>query len=95
MVPLTIDTAWKTPGGMDWVLADAQVDLDRRGRSIVNRADPASTRRSPHVPSATLWFRRKPAGSVDSSNGPAVRTTVRPSGSSARSHSGQSRSEPM
>ncbi len=44
----------------------------------------------PHVPLATRWFRRRPAGNVDSSNGPTVRTTTSPPGSSARSHSGQS-----
>lgn len=53
------------------------------------RSDPSSTRRRPHAPLATRCARRSASGIVRSSHVAVVRTTIRPSGSSQRSHNGQ------
>ena len=62
--------------------------------SATKRTAPASTSRRPQVPVATRWARRRAAGMVEASHVAVVLVGCRPSGSSARSQSGQSSGAP-
>jgi hypothetical protein len=92
--PSVSATAWNTPGGIGWLSPLRRSSEIGATVCIVKWARPDSTRNMPHTPSATRWLRRSPEGKVDSSNGPAVRATTSPAGSSARSQSGQARVVP-
>ena len=62
--------------------------------AATKRSRPPWTTIRPQVPAAMLWARRRPAGMVRSSQTGPLRTQRSPSGSSARSQSGQSSGVP-
>ena len=87
-------TSWSTSGGIACEAPATTMTSITGSVCARKRSAPSSTRSRAHVPAATRWARRRPAGIVRPSHVAVVRTTSRSSGSSARSHRGQSNAVP-